>query len=535
MSDGAKSNVGTTVSHLRVLATASREAVVDDVSFEIEAGEILGLVGESGSGKTTVGLALLGYCRDGLGIAGGSVTVGGSNILAMSSRARDELRGRTVFYMPQDPGTALNPFLRIRTQLIETFASPESVDDATLRTSLAEVRLPMEDRLLRAHAHELSGGQQQRITIAMAFSNRPKLIVMDEPTTGLDVTTQAHVLDTIRKLCRDHGVSALYVSHDLAVVAQLAMRVAVMQKGRIVEVGDVAQVLGAPQHSYTRSLISAVPRIEQRSCVRTQALSLEKTAQPLLKVEGLSATYGRSRILHNVSLTVPCGAVVGLVGESGSGKTTLARCIAGLHQNMAGHMLFRDTNLSDKAAARPRDQRKRIQYIFQNPYSSLNPQHTIGRSIETVIALFETLPKATMRDRVLTALEQVALPLQIAERYPRELSGGQRQRAAIARALVVEPDLLICDEITSALDVSVQARVIELLQSLQERRGLSMLFVTHNLPLVANIAQRIVVMQSGRIAEDGETDVVLGDHGSEETQRLLRDTPAFPYSPRSIP
>ncbi|HVT52268.1 MAG TPA: ABC transporter ATP-binding protein [Dongiaceae bacterium] len=511
---------GTQVRDLNI-ETRNGKAIVENVSLSIPPGEILGLVGESGSGKTTVGLALLGYCRSGLKIRSGSIRIGETEVLAKAT-AIDDLRGKVVFYMPQDPATALNPFLRVGTQLAETFR--DRPDEAALRKSLGEVRLPEDGRILHAHAFELSGGQQQRIAIAMAFANRPRLIVMDEPTTGLDVTTQAHVLATIKALCREHGVSALYVSHDLAVVSQLANEVAVMRNGRIVETGPAREVLGTPKHEYTQALIKALPRLKDRAA----PIVVEKP-ETLLSVRRLKAWHGPFEVLHGIDLDVPRGACVALVGESGSGKTTLSRCVAGLHAGLSGTISFRGQELQHAAADRPRDLRKRVQYIFQNPYSSLNPEHTIGRSIQTVIALFERVSRKEMADRVADALAQVSLPKEIANRYPRELSGGQRQRAAIARALAAEPELLICDEITSALDVSVQARVVELLQDLQRRRGLSMLFVTHNLPLVANIAQQILVMQAGNIVEGGNASDVLDQHRAEETRRLLRDTPDFTY------
>ncbi|MGO4560035.1 ABC transporter ATP-binding protein [Mesorhizobium sp. 2RAF21] len=506
------------------IQTNAGQPIVQDVSFSIAPGEILGLVGESGSGKTTVGLALLGYCRSGLRIRGGSIRVGDTELSAASPRSLEALRGRVVCYMPQDPATALNPFLRVGSQLAETFAERSLVTPERLKASLEEVRLPPDDRILKAHTFELSGGQQQRMAMAMAFVNRPRLIVMDEPTTGLDVTTQAHVLSTIRRLCQDHGVSALYVSHDLAVVAQLAQTVAVMQHGRIVESGAAADVLGSPKHPYTRKLVDALPRIERRSQIAVDAV-----APSLLQVRNVAASYGSVRILQDIDLEIPEGSCLALVGESGSGKTTLSRCIAGLHEQMSGTVAFRGTRLASAAAQRPRDLRRRIQYIFQNPYGSFNPAHTVGHSIGTVVNLFEKQSKPSTRDKIANVLEQVSLPVEMMNRYPREMSGGQRQRAAIARALAADPDLLICDETTSALDVSVQATVVELLQSLQEKRRLSMLFVTHNLPLVANIAQKIAVMQEGRIVEMGDTDQVLSDRRAEETQRLMRDSPAFPY------
>jgi len=575
------------VRDLRICVGAGDVDIVDGISLSLKPGEILGLVGESGSGKTTVGLAMLGYCRKGLRLAGGSIRIGGTEILSLDPRALARVRGRLVSYVPQDPGTALNPVLRVGTQLAECFTERKAATEAVLLELLAQVKLPATPGFLRAYPHQLSGGQQQRVAIAMAFANRPRVIVMDEPTTGLDVTTQAHVLATIRTLCRQFGVSALYVSHDLAVVGALATHVAVMYSGRIVEMGPAADLLRRPHHPYTSALIRAVPDFE-RDTVRgipgrapepwkrpvgchfaprcEGAIATCRTEQPpsvavrpdravrcfrvdgadgmaavspqpaddapnpgqlLLRVDALVAFHGAKQVLHGVSFDMHERSCLALVGESGSGKTTTARGLAGLHRVIGGGLRFRGEPLALRAADRSSEQRRRIQYIFQNPYASLNPRHTVGTSIALALRQVVDISSPECRKRVLSALDQANLPAFVADRYPNQLSGGQRQRVAIARALIVEPQLLICDEITSALDVSVQAVVIELLLQLQRDRDLALLFVTHNLALARNIAQEVAVMHGGHIVEHGPAASVLGAPRAFETRRLLEDAPRF--------
>jgi peptide/nickel transport system ATP-binding protein len=579
------------ISDLRVSVAKSDVDIVQGVSLALAPGEILGLVGESGSGKTTVGLAVLGYCRKGLTIGGGSIKIDGQDVLSMGAGELQKVRGRLVSLIPQDPGTALNPILRIGTQLAECFDHKNSVTQEMLLELLRLVKLPVSPEFLRAYPHQLSGGQQQRVGIAMAFANRPRVIVMDEPTTGLDVTTQSHVLDTIRSLCNEHSVAAIYVSHDLAVVGALCNRIAVMYSGRIVEVGSTSQLLSSPAHPYTRALIHAVPDLDRKSavsgirgsapepsrrprgcafaprcdaaehrcttsipaateirkgqyvnCVRAneiQAIStpirsieLESAAdRPVaLEVADLEAFHGSARILKGLSFKIHRGNCVALVGESGSGKTTTARCLAGLHRNQNGKIIFDGKMIPPYASHRSVHARRRIQYIFQNPYASLNPRRTVGQSVAMALEQFESTSSAEMRRRVLASLDEVSLPSASANRYPHQLSGGQRQRVAIARALIVGPELLICDEVTSALDVSVQAVVVELLQQLQRDHNLAMLFVTHNLAVASNIAQHVAVMQGGRIVEFGRVEDVLRSPAAGETQRLLADTPRFAFS-----
>jgi peptide/nickel transport system ATP-binding protein len=595
MTAGANGRPILDVEGLRVELDGRAVDIVDEVSFAIAPGEVLGLVGESGSGKTTVGLALLGHTRRGARIAAGEVRVDGVNILAYDDKHLRALRGKTVSYVPQDPAASLNPALRIGTQLEETLEAHRFGDSAAARRArieemLDEVLLPRDRSFLKRYPHQLSGGQQQRVGLAMAFACRPRVIVLDEPTTGLDVTTQAHILKTVRDLCSAHGVAALYVSHDLAVVATLADSVAVMYSGRVVEVGPSRTLFVAAAHPYTRRLVEAIPEISgehalvgirgtaprpghrpqgcffaprceyvvatcrtefppvehpstahQVRCYRHEDVlaeaARERPAAPprlplddreaLVAIRDLNASHGDRQVLFDVSLVVRPRECLALVGESGSGKTTLARCVAGLHRRFTGEIALRGRPLAHGARARDRHSRRDIQYIFQSPYSSLNPRKTIAQIIGQPLRLFFDVTGAEARRRIVTALERVALSSSVTDRYPHQLSGGERQRVAIARALVAEPSLLVCDEVTSALDVSVQAAIVDLLAELQREMQLGLLFVTHNLALIRTIAEEVAVMSDGRIVEYGKVDAVLDTPQADYTQKLLSDTPSL--------
>jgi peptide/nickel transport system ATP-binding protein len=582
------------VSNLRIELVGSGVDVVDEIQLAIHAGEVLGLVGESGSGKTTVGMALLGHVRRGGRRSGGTVVIDGRDLEGLEEAGLRDLRGGTVSYIPQDPGTALNPALRIGTQLrevLDAHASGWSDDERRQRLSeaLEEVALPSDDAFLRRYPHQLSGGQQQRVAIAMAFANRPKVIVCDEPTTGLDVTTQSRVLETVRDLCRSHSVAALYVTHDLAVVAELADRVAVMYAGRIVESGPRERIFSTPRHPYTRRLLRAVPDIagkrtvvgipgraalpgnrpqgcffhprcpladdESRSAFppvtdlggghTVRCFHHDEAAQHpepegagqlgeravggelVLTVRDLDAHYGASHALFRIELDVHREECLALVGESGSGKTTLARCASGLHSDYTGQVRLRDDPLPQAARRRSREARKEIQYIFQNPYASLNPRRTIGQTIGRQLQLFYPGSRGDTGRRVAECLERVALSSSAASRFPDQLSGGERQRVAIARALAAEPSVLICDEVTSALDVSVQAAIVELLGELRKEMGLSLLFITHDLALIRTIADRVAVMNKGRVVEQGSVNEIFTSPSADYTRELLANTPSI--------
>ena len=591
-------NEAVAIRNLRIDLVSSGEDIVDQIVLDVRAGEVMGLVGESGSGKTTVGMALLGYTRPGGKVVGGDVVIDGRSLNALREGDLRRLRGGTVSYIPQDPGTALNPALRIGRQLSEMLEahSPgmsEKEREARVREACEEVALPPPgvdiEEFLARYTHQLSGGQQQRVAIAMAFANRPHVIVCDEPTTGLDVTTQARVLATIRELCQVHGVAALYVSHDLAVVADLADHVAVMYAGRIVERGPRDAIFSHPRHPYTRRLLRAVPDLQGKRavvgipgraplpghrptgcfftprcelaidrcseefpsptafedgthlvcCYRAdeapRQIAVVENGSPaapagdvVLAVSHVDASYGSHQILHDVDFEVRRNQVVALVGESGSGKTTTARCVAGLHRQYTGAISLDGAKLPEAARRRSAEARKRIQYVFQNPYSSLNPRRTIGQTIARQLHLFPPpggSTRANIGAKVGECLERVALSADAASRYPDQLSGGERQRVAIARALAAEPALLVCDETTSALDVSVQAAIVELLRELREKTGLSMLFITHNLALIRTIADKVIVMTEGKIVEAGDTIDVFTQPKAEYTQRLLANTP----------
>jgi peptide/nickel transport system ATP-binding protein len=579
------------VRDLRVELAGTGLDIVDEVTFSIEQGELVGLVGESGSGKTTIGMALLGHVRRGARITGGSVKVDDVDILDLSPRQLISVRGRLAAYIPQDPSAALNPAMRIRKQLTEMleFHEPDlSAEELRerVRGVLREVKLPQDDEFLGRYIHQLSGGQQQRVAIAMAFILRPRLIVLDEPTTGLDVTTQSQVLATVGELCSRHQVAALYISHDLAVIASIAARVIVAYAGRTVEVADRKSLFDQPLHPYTRQLLASIPAVSERRkldpipgqapspdarpsnctfaprcphalpacseqptpnieigghdvrCLRARELAsaqmtyrlLEPCPDPrdretILEVDGVDAFYGEAQVLYDVGLSLHRGECLALVGESGSGKTTLARSIVGLLQNWRGTITYKGEQLPRVSRLRRTEVRRELQYIFQSPYSSLNPRRSIGESIAVGLENFTELRSADIRRRVAEALEAVSLPARYAERYPEQLSGGERQRVAIARALVCDPDVLICDEITSALDVSVQASIVRLLDNLQRERNLTLLFVTHNLALVRAIANRVVVLNQGRIVETGLSAQVLELPEDDYTRTLLGDTP----------
>jgi peptide/nickel transport system ATP-binding protein len=579
---------------LEIRLTRSGTDVVSGVSFSVRSGEVLGLVGESGSGKTTVALALLGLARRGLVIGGGEVRLDGVNLLSLRPAELRAVRGCKVAYVPQDPAAALNPALRVGTQLREALTVHAGVvDDVDGRVAemLAETRLDSGSDLLHRYPHQLSGGQQQRVVLAMAFACRPSLIVLDEPTTGLDVTTQRHVLETVRSLCRSYGVAAVYVSHDLAVVGGLVSQVAVMYAGRIIELGGTAEVFGRPAHPYTRGLLAAVPSPERAEtltgiegqpprpgrrpkgcsfaprcsfatepcltqppepqalgtrlvrCIQageipaaTERAPLIPAAAaaspaPVLSVRGLCARYGPSPVLSGIDLDLSPETCLAVVGESGSGKTTLARCVVGLHKEWTGAVTFEGAALAAGARRRPKAVLQRIQYIFQNPYTALNPRKTVGQILSQQLEHFTSLSFAERSEQVMRVLGEVSLGQDFAGRFPDQLSGGERQRVAIARALVVEPDLLVCDEVTSALDVSVQAAIVELLRRLQRERRLAMIFITHNLALVRSIAQNVAVLSQGRLVEAGPVDDILDHPKDPYTIRLIEDAPKLAEIP----
>lgn len=587
---------GLRIINLRLNVAATGNDIVDGVNLSIEKGRVLGLVGESGSGKTTVGLAVLSHARRGVEIAHGEIYCVDTEVLGLDNNAKRKIRGELVSYVPQDPASSLNPALRIGLQLMEVlevhdFGGSGAARKARIKEMMSEVLLPTDDEYLERYPHQLSGGQQQRVGLAMAFACRPSVIVLDEPTTGLDVSTQEHVLKTIRQLTRDHGVAALYITHDLAVVADLADDVAVMYAGRVVEQGTVGEIFGDPAHPYTRHLVAAAPDIagkkqivglsgrapspgkrpdgcsfaprcelvseecrvsfpatvsvaEQHTaaCIKIgkrndvvasarQSATASKQGDSIVELRNVSAGYSGNIVVHDVSLTIRKGECLALVGESGSGKTTFSRAIGGLHREWTGTISLNGESLKTMARQRSVVQRLGIQYVFQNPYGSLNPRRTVGDSISRPLMIGGN-SKSDSRKLVLEVLDKVNLPNSYANKYPDQLSGGERQRVAIARALVSNPEVLVCDEVTSALDVLVQAAIVDLLGDLRKQLGLAMLFVTHNLPLVRSIADEVAVMSEGRIVEVGVAESVIGNPQHQYTKSLITATPSIERSLR---
>lgn len=518
---------------------------VDDVSLHITNGEVLGLAGESGSGKTTIAYSLLGELRGSSRIDQGHVEVKGRDIFQMTPKELAFMRGRSIGFVPQNPMVSLTPSMKVGEQIGEMlrFHGVETLQGVQTRVVelLDAVGIPNAAAASKRYPHELSGGQQQRVAIAIAIACRPDLIVLDEPTTGLDVTTQKRILELLAELKRELSISMLYVSHDLASLAQICDRVAVMQRGRIVEDDTTGALFRNPQQAYTRKLIAAVPRIDvpPEAYVAPLAGAEEKT---LLEVENLRISYAKRGLfgfgkivaeqdtVKGVSFTVSRGETFAIIGESGSGKSSIARSIAGLIAPKSGSIRFSEQSLPELARQRSAYLRQKIQIIFQNPDSSLNPRKTVRNILERSLVMFCQLDATAREKRIVELLESVQLPTSYIDRYPHQLSGGERQRVAIARALAAEPELIICDEILSALDVSVQASVLELLAKLQREHGLTYLFISHDLAVVRWFANEIGVLSQGAFAEIGGTAATLSNPFSAYTRELLNAVPQMAAS-----
>ncbi|WP_347310853.1 ABC transporter ATP-binding protein [Defluviimonas sp. SAOS-178_SWC] len=505
--------------------------ILSDVSFDIAPGETFGLVGESGSGKSMTALALMGLLPHGAATSGKAAFLG-NDLLGLPERALTRLRGNEIGMIFQEPMTALNPMKTIGDQVAETLlihrAASRGDARAVAREMLARVGLP-EDRFpLSLYPHELSGGQRQRVAIAMAIALRPRLLIADEPTTALDVTTQAQILDLLAGLTREEEMALLLITHDLAVVAGRTTHTAVMQQGRIVEQGETEPLFRARSHDYTRRLFAASEhRPERRPRARPEPL-LEvdaATRDYLLPRPSPLAPHPVLRAVDGVSLTIAKGESLGLVGESGCGKSTLTRAILGLDPLQSGAIRL-DGGEVTAGHTMPRALRARMQVVFQDPYGSFNPRHLVGRLVAEPFHLTGTPPDAEAR--VAAALEEVGLKAEDRRKYIHEFSGGQRQRIAIARALIIRPDLIVLDEAVSALDVRVRAQILDLLARLQESHGLAYLFVSHDLSVVRSITDRVMVMQAGRIVEEGATETVFANPRHPYTRKLIAATPVIP-------
>jgi peptide/nickel transport system ATP-binding protein len=507
--------------------------ILDGISLQVRQGETLCVVGESGSGKSVTSLSTMGLLpKDSLKVIGGSIKLVGENVIEASDRRLRQLRATTMAMIFQEPMTALNPVVPVGRQIDEVLRTHTSLGASARRARILEmmeqVRLPDVKRIFASYPHRMSGGQRQRIMIAMALVLEPKLLIADEPTTALDVTTQKQILTLIRDLQKDHGTAVLFITHDMGVVAEIADRVAVMRQGRLVETGTLQGVLSAPTMDYTRNLLSAVPSLVPRPA-RAEAgfnpVVLE--ANELGKVYRERSFFGKPREVHaakDVTLTLRKGRTLGIVGESGSGKSTVARCIVRLIDPTSGGIRLAGREISDLSRHTLQPHRKKIQIVFQDPYRSLNPRITIGESIAEGPINFGVKHSVAMA-KARELLELVDLPADAVSRYPHQFSGGQRQRIAIARALALEPEVLVADEAVSALDVSVQAQVLRLLDDIQTRLGIAILFITHDLRVAAQICDDVAVMQLGRVVEQGPAAAVLTNPQQPYTRQLLDAAP----------
>jgi peptide/nickel transport system ATP-binding protein len=514
-----------------------RPHALRDVSLHLDPNEILCVVGESGSGKSMTASAVMGLLPEGVQAEAGRILFEGRDLLTMSEPEMRKLRGARIGMVFQEPMTALNPLRTIGSQIAEMFRIHTSLSsaerDARVLALLEQVRIPEPASAAKAYPHELSGGQRQRAMIAMALALDPVLLICDEPTTALDVTTQAQILELIRDLQRRTGTAVLFITHDFGVVADIADRVAVMRYGEVVEQGSAAEVLNHPRHPYTRALVAAVPPL-------TPPAAQPLADEPVLRVEHLSKTYrkagffGRNRrvthAVRDVTLDLPRGGTLGIVGESGSGKSTLARCIVRLLDPEEGSIRIDGQDRLALSRAELRRDARRIQMVFQDPYASLNPRRKVGELVAQGPMVHGT-PRAEAFARARELFELVGLDPAALDRFPHEFSGGQRQRIGLARALAMRPEVLVADEPVSALDVSVQAQVLKLLAELRARLGLSMIFITHDLRVAAQLCDRIVVMRQGEVVEHGATAEIFANPQHEYTRALFAAVPGQGWTP----
>ncbi|MFY0478201.1 ABC transporter ATP-binding protein [Achromobacter marplatensis] len=532
------------IRNLSVEVGGAGNRVVRNLSLDVHAGETVCVVGESGSGKSVTSLAVMGLLPPGiLSISAGSIRVEGEDVATASQRRLREMRATRMAMVFQEPMTALNPVHTVGKQVDEVLRlHRKSMSAAERRAKVLDmfrsVHLPDVERIFDAYPHQLSGGQRQRIVIAMALILEPKLLIADEPTTALDVTTQKQILALIKELQVKHQTAVLFITHDFGVVAEIADRIVVMNRGDLIESGTRNEILAEPKQSYTRRLVSSVPSLVP---IRRDA----PDGQPVLHVKGLGRTYaGKSSLFSrkaaqnviaatDVNLTLRKGEILGIVGESGSGKSTVARCIVRLIEPTAGHMMMGGEDLSTLSGSALRPVRRRIQIVFQDPYRSLNPRRTVGESIIEGLLNFG-MPRDQALKRAGETLTVVGLSPDAMRRYPHQFSGGQRQRICIARALVMDPEILVADEAVSALDVSVQAQVLELLEQVRQRTGVGVLFITHDLRVAAQICDTIMVMQRGKVVETGSAETVLTEPRHEYTRALIDAAPGRDWDFRNF-
>ena len=510
----------------------SLSPIVKSVSFNVQRGEVVALIGESGSGKTTIALSALGYCKPGLEFTGGEVRLHGRDVISMPPDEQRDLRGQRVAYLAQSAAATFNPALTIGEQVTESpiLHGQLSREDAERRAEelYRALELPDPDRLGKRYPHQVSGGQLQRLMAAMALCGKPDLLVLDEPTTALDVTTQIEVLKAFKSVIKQEGAAAIYVTHDLSVVAQIADHIVVLYAGDIQEQGTADQIINRPSHDYTRRLMAAV-RPPPAAGQGDESLDEHRREAPALEVRNVNAGYGRGasaiRVLSDVNVSVQRGHTVGVIGESGCGKSTLARVMSGLLPARDGDVLLDGDRLQPSLRRRRRSELQKIQFVFQMADTALNPRQRIDHILGRPLEFYLGLRGAEKRKRIAELLDMVELPAEFAGRYPEELSGGQKQRVNLARALAASPEVLLCDEVISALDTIVGANVIELLKRLRRQTGVSFVFISHDLSTIASFADEIVVLYAGRVVEQGKTDHVLSPPYHPYTRLLIASVP----------
>ena len=509
--------------------------IVKGVSFNVARGEVVALIGESGSGKTTIALSALGYTKPGLEFAGGEVRLESEDVITMEANQLRALRGQRVAYLAQSAAATFNPALTIGEQVTESCVLHGILDqkqaNERAETLYRALELPDPDRLGKRYPHQVSGGQLQRLMAAMALCGKPDLLVLDEPTTALDVTTQIEVLKAFKSVIKQEGSAAIYVTHDLSVVAQIADHIVVLYAGEVQEHGSAEQVVNQPTHDYTRRLMRAV-RPPPAAGQGDETLGEHKRDVPALKVKDITAGYGRKRngvpaitVLRDVNVSIERGHTVGVIGESGCGKSTLARVMAGLLPAAHGQVLLDGNDLQPALQKRDRSELQKIQFVFQMADTALNPRQRIDHILGRPLEFYLGLKGKEKRRRIMELLDMVELPQDFAGRYPEELSGGQKQRVNLARALAASPEVLLCDEVISALDSIVGANVIELLKRLRKQTGVSFVFISHDLSTVASFADEIVVLYAGRVVEQGPVDQVLSPPYHPYTRLLISSVP----------
>ncbi len=512
----------------------SHVPIVKGVSFELDRGEVVALIGESGSGKTTIALSALGYAKPGLEFTSGEVRIDGTDVISMPSEEKRMLRGKRVAYLAQSAAASFNPALTIGEQVTESALLQGSLTQEEANERAVELyralELPDPDRLSFRYPHQVSGGQLQRLMAAMALCGKPDLLVLDEPTTALDVTTQIEVLRAFKSVIKQAGAAALYVTHDLAVVAQIADRIVVLYNGEIQEYGSSEDIITNPGHNYTRRLMAAV-RPPPAAGQGDQSTGEHRREVPALEVKNLTAGYGAKagkgavKVLQDVNITVERGHSLGVIGESGCGKSTLARVISGLLAATDGDVLLHGEPMKPSLKNRDRSELQKVQFVFQMADTALNPHHRIDKLLGRPLEFYLGVSRSERPQRVAELLKMVELPPEFAGRYPEELSGGQKQRINLARALAASPEILLCDEVISALDSIVGANVIELLKRLRAQTGVSFVFISHDLSTVASFADDIVVLYAGRVVEQGTTDKVLSPPYHPYTRLLISSVP----------